>query len=158
MYRKVLLPIDGSAASLAALPHAARVVDAGGEVHVLQVIAILPERVAAEMRPPDREDVARDMALDEAERDYRQARRNVDTAADALRARGVSQPVTAVLGGSADDAIAGYVQSEGCDLVVMGTHGRTGLRRVLLGSTAQGVLERVRAVPVMLVRPDATED
>lgn len=41
----------------------------------------------------------------------------------------------------------------GFDLIVMATHGRTGLRRALMGSVAQGVLER-SPVPVMLVRED----
>ena len=54
--------------------------------------------------------------------------------------------------------IIGFVEHEGVDLVAMTTHGRTGLRRLVLGSVAEHVLCRV-PVPVMLVRPfqDALE-
>ncbi len=54
----------------------------------------------------------------------------------------------------AGDPVAEIVDCAGAsefDLIVMATHGRTGLRRALMGSVAQGVLER-STVPVMLVR------
>jgi len=47
--------------------------------------------------------------------------------------------------------IAGYADEHDIDLVVMGSHGRSGLQRVVLGSVTQGVLKRV-AVPVTVVR------
>lgn len=47
--------------------------------------------------------------------------------------------------------IAGLAESGGCDLIVMASHGRTGLQRALLGSVAQGVFERA-PVDVMLVQ------
>ena len=52
---------------------------------------------------------------------------------------------------SAADAIAKAARAEQCSLIVMGSHGRRGLKRLLLGSVAQKVLARSR-VPVMICR------
>jgi nucleotide-binding universal stress UspA family protein len=49
------------------------------------------------------------------------------------------------------DAIVAQAQESGCDLIVIGTHGRRGLSRALLGSDAERVL-RHSTVPVLLVR------
>jgi nucleotide-binding universal stress UspA family protein len=46
-------------------------------------------------------------------------------------------------------------QESGCDLIVMGTHGRTGLRRVVLGSVAERVV-RAAGCPVLTIRPPFT--
>jgi len=54
---------------------------------------------------------------------------------------------------TADDAILAQAEEERADLIVMGTHGRRGLDRVLLGSTAQGVAKK-SPVPVCTVRKD----
>jgi nucleotide-binding universal stress UspA family protein len=61
--------------------------------------------------------------------------------------------------GKAVSEILRIATEEGCDLVVMGTHGRSGLRRVLLGSVADGVAGKAPC-PVLTVRtavPDGEE-
>jgi nucleotide-binding universal stress UspA family protein len=57
-----------------------------------------------------------------------------------------------VMEGPPADAILAAAAREGCDLIVMGTHGRTGLSRALLGSVAEVVSRRARC-PVATVRP-----
>jgi universal stress protein A len=57
---------------------------------------------------------------------------------------------TAVLGGSAAAAIVRYARANAIDLIVVGTHGRTGMSRVLLGSVAEAVL-RLAPCPVLAV-------
>ena len=54
-------------------------------------------------------------------------------------------------GGRVADAILQEAKTAGCDLIVIGTHGRRGFRRALLGSDAESVL-RESSVPVLLVR------
>ena len=54
-------------------------------------------------------------------------------------------------GGRVADAILQEAKNAGCDLIVIGTHGRRGFRRALLGSDAESVL-RESPVPVLLVR------
>jgi nucleotide-binding universal stress UspA family protein len=56
--------------------------------------------------------------------------------------------------GAPTTAILGAAAREGCDLIVMGTHGRSGLRRVLMGSVAEDVSRNARC-PVVTVRPAA---
>lgn len=51
----------------------------------------------------------------------------------------------------AADAIVGAAEEEGCDAIVMGSHGRRGFGRLLLGSQAAEVLARAR-VPVLIVK------
>lgn len=57
--------------------------------------------------------------------------------------------------GEAVPEIVAVVEAGGVDMVVMATHGRSGVSRLLLGSVARAVLENVH-VPVMMVRPRAT--
>ena len=58
----------------------------------------------------------------------------------------------AVRFGDPVDEIVRFVETQGVNLVAMATHGRTGLRRLVLGSVAEGVLHRME-VPVLLIRP-----
>jgi nucleotide-binding universal stress UspA family protein len=71
--------------------------------------------------------------------------------AEALSLAQSGLPVeTAVLGGSAATAIVRYARANAIDLIVIGTHGRTGMSRVLLGSVAEAVL-RLAPCPVLAV-------
>ena len=58
---------------------------------------------------------------------------------------------TAVIAGSADDVIVSYAESVGAELVVVGTHGRSGFARLTLGSTAASVIESAPCA-VLVVR------
>src|SRR5262245_43432498 len=51
-------------------------------------------------------------------------------------------------------AIAQTAEKEGCDLIVMGTHGRTGLTRLLMGSVAEAVVRKAKC-PVLTVKQPA---
>lgn len=76
----------------------------------------------------------------------------------ASRYRGGGVAVTTLLRvGRAADEIARVAESEGADLVVVGTHGRTGASRLLLGSVAERVV-RTSTVPVLTVSPKALSE
>ncbi|MFP8956355.1 universal stress protein [Natrialbaceae archaeon A-CW3] len=64
---------------------------------------------------------------------------------------------TKVLEGSPSRVIVSQAQPENCDLVVMGTHGRGGIDRLLLGSVTERVVRRA-GVPVLTVRVDESLD
>ncbi len=57
--------------------------------------------------------------------------------------------------GLADEVICWAAEQERCDLIVVGTHGRTGISHLLLGSTAESVM-RMAPCPVLAIRPQRT--
>jgi universal stress protein A len=77
------------------------------------------------------------------------AQQELDRHADELRRDGITA-TTQVLEGSAAEAIVDRAKDGGASMIVMGTHGRSGFRRFLLGSTAERVV-RMATVPVLTV-------
>jgi len=62
---------------------------------------------------------------------------------------------TAVVAGDASEEIINYVESQGIDLIIMGTHGRKGMDKVIFGSVAERVV-KTSPVPVLVVNPYKT--
>ncbi|WP_251343803.1 universal stress protein [Haloplanus halophilus] len=143
MYERVLVPTDGSDAAAAAAEHAIDIASAyGATVHALYVADVRMSPISTGM---DREAV-RDL-LDRSNRD--------PTGAVRERADAAGVPVVEALRiGVPHEAIGAYVDDHDVDLVVMGTHGRTGLERTMLGSVTERVLRTVDA-PVLTVRGEA---
>jgi len=140
MFEEILLPVDGSDGTEAAVGHAADVADRfDATVHVVFVASTNRDSVTV---------VSGDVvdALESEGTDI------VDSVADEIRARGVSCESEVVQGDPAT-TIADYADSRGMDLVVMATRGRTGLSRYLLGSVTEKVV-RLSDVPVLTVRTD----
>jgi len=141
-YESVLVPTDGSEAATAAVEHALAVAERyDATVHVLSVVDMeaLAGASSVGMSVPD---VAQDL---EAEHETA-----TETIADRCERRGI-EVETRVEQGTPHRAIARYVDERGIDLVTMGTHGRTGLDRLLLGSVTDRVI-RTSPVPVLTVR------
>lgn len=121
----VLVPTDGSEGAEAALDHAFDLVtETKATLHVLHVTG---RRREAEDTP-------------------------LDAASERATAAGIEDVVTATRSGNTHEGIAGYVTEAGIDCVVMGSHGRTGLRRYLLGSVTERTV-RFAPVPVISVKP-----
>ena len=59
---------------------------------------------------------------------------------------------TVVVSGDASEEIINYIESQGIDLIIMGTHGRKGLDKVMFGSVAERVV-KTAPVPVLVVNP-----
>jgi len=59
---------------------------------------------------------------------------------------------TVVVAGDASEEIINYIESQGIDLIIMGTHGRKGLDKVMFGSVAERVV-KTSPVPVLVVNP-----
>ena len=138
-YRNVLIPTDGSDPATAALDVGLEVADtAAAAVHLLSAVdvASLGVDVRADLQTAALEESAREI---------------VDAAAERATAAGF-EPTTAVeFGGSVTRVIRSYVTANDVDLVVVGTHGRTGFDRYVLGSVAEGLV-RTAPVPVLTVR------
>jgi len=141
LYEKVLVPTDGSAASRRAIEQAvALAAEHGATIHAVYVVntasyASLPTESSwdgvAEMLESEGESALDEVAELAAERDVSVERVFLD--------------------GSPSREIIRYAEEVGCDLVVMGTHGRGGIDRLLLGSVAERVV-RSSNVPVLTVR------
>ena len=141
MFRKVMVPLDGSALAEQAI----------GQAVALARAAHAPLDLVLVHRP-----ASLDVANDAPWNDYRRTRENTYLEAVAARLTATaSVPTTqAVLEGDPADMICLRVWEVDADLVVMTTHGRTGLSRAWLGSVADGVL-RNSSVPVLMLHPIA---
>lgn len=139
MFSKVLVPLDRSTLAEQALGPAAAIARASGAAIDL-VLVHQPLPVAA------LDDAPWNVALGADEQRY------VDTVAQELAAGASIAPTHAVLRGEPVDAISRRAIDGRADLIVMTSHGRTGLSRAWLGSVADGVMRRSN-VPVLMLRP-----
>ena len=139
-YDDVLVPTDGSERAAAAVTHALAVADTfGSTVHAVSVVNVGDIATGAEVdMPPE--------LLDELKTAATAATEAVASEAEAAG----GEAVTEVLTGRPKHELLEYIGDHDVDLVCMGTHGRTGLDRVLLGSTAEGLV-RHADVPVLTV-------
>jgi len=142
MYKRILVPVDGSPTSIRGLDEAIglaklgggsvrlvhvldRVVFPGGETYTVDVFGLLREageRILQKMK--------------------------AHAAAAGIDA---STFLSEVLPGRVCDVVVEQAKEFGADLIVLGTHGRRGVRRLVLGSDAEQVV-RTASVPVLLVR------
>jgi nucleotide-binding universal stress UspA family protein len=146
-YENVLVPTDGSDAAAAAFEHALLVAAVGdAAVHALNVVDVAALTSGPGASPPT-------TLLEEFEAAGQTAVE--DVAADAREAGIDAQ--TAVVRGSPGDAVLEYADDHHVDVIVMGTTGRTGIDRYLLGSTTERVLRHAR-VPVLAVNARDGDD
>jgi nucleotide-binding universal stress UspA family protein len=145
MYQKILVAVDGSKPSKRALREAVRLAKvANADVRVVRVVRNWPLSTAGgydraamlwDVRPQ------RDAALDDARK--------------VMETEGVAGEVDTVGYDNVIDDVARclqrYAERFGADLVVMGTHGRRGARRLALGSVAES-FARLSRQPILIVR------
>ncbi|HKZ04779.1 MAG TPA: universal stress protein [Methylomirabilota bacterium] len=138
---RILVPLDGSAIAETAL-------DTAIELARLEPGAALLLIRAADAPPaPGSDPRARQDAV------IREAELYLGEMAGRVRARGIPRVQTTVRNGAAARAIVEAAERDAVDLIVMSTHGRTGLRRVVLGGVATAVLGGTK-IPVLLVRDE----
>ncbi|PWU79587.1 MAG: universal stress protein [Candidatus Nitrosopolaris wilkensis] len=142
--RKILVPIDGSECSLNAAKYAIKVAkDENADLFCIHVIASVPYGYASS--PP---------AIDQYFKDIEEKAQSwFDKVRDMAKNEGILElktetftDVKSVIG-----SIIDYATSRDVDLIVIGTRGRTGLKRFLMGSVANGVVQHAHC-PVLLVR------
>jgi nucleotide-binding universal stress UspA family protein len=148
VFKKALLTLDRSSFAAEAIPRVADVTTS--EAVVLGVV----ESVASILsRSGPAFDVPPDLAERIVESETMAVRTELEAAAKQLREAGVAKVSTALREGRAGPEIVKFAAEERCDVIVMSTHGRTGLRGALLGSVANYVVHHVEDVAVLLVRP-----
>ena len=152
MYRTILVAVDGSSTSDAALAAAVALARAlSGCLRVLHVVDSpydYPDVMYGRV-PGDRE---------ELQETWHKAGQEVLDRAVAQARQGGCEPEQCLIesnGAHASQHIVEAARAWGADLIVVGTNGRRGLTRLLLGSVAEGVA-RAATVPVLLVRAPQT--
>jgi Universal stress protein UspA and related nucleotide-binding proteins len=166
MYESILLPTDGSAGATAAAEHAGSIASQyGATVHVLFVAEddvgasgyVYGEQGGSEQAGMvGRQRGEKSSGLTNIRHDVMGAvsahgEEVVASAADLLA--DVDKVETTVERGRAYETINDYCTSHEIDLIVMGTHGHSGVERYLLGSTAEKVI-RTAPIPVMTIRAE----
>ena len=142
MYDRILVPTDGSGGTRRAVDHALELAAThDATVHTVYVVNTA-SYASFTIEGASWENVG-DMLRDEGQQAVAEVER---------LAEGAGVPVeTRVLDGSPSREIVRYAEREDCDLIVMGTHGRGGIDRLLLGSVAERVV-RSSNIPVLTVR------
>ncbi len=139
---KILVPLDGSALAESAI---ARAVDLAGE----RSVTLMLLRAAEAHTLPGADPTEAQVEV------VREAEEYLAAVAARLRDKGVKAVETSVWYGPAAPAIVDAARLRKADLIVMSTHGRSGLGRLILGSVAESVL-RGTTTPILLLRtPDA---
>lgn len=149
MYKRILVPLDGSETAQRGLTEAIGIAQSSkARLVLLNVVADL--RWLDEMGVVNSDKMRRE-ACGYADRLLRKAKEYA-TASD-VEAEIVTHET---VGSRAGDAIADEARRQNCDLIVMGTHGRKGLTRLVLGSDAMLAVQS-SSVPVLLVRSAQAE-
>ena len=147
MYQRILVPIDGSDTAARALQEALKL---GNSTALLRLVYVVEEVYALDAEGYAFIDYA---ALQQAVRHT--GERTLALAAEKVQRSG-KRSESALLetdGQRIASVIEGEARRWQADLIVLGTHGRSGLSRLLLGSVAEGVV-RVASVPVLLIRAE----
>jgi nucleotide-binding universal stress UspA family protein len=145
MYRRVLVPLDGSPLGESVLPF---LLDIAGPLDIAVVLLRVLEPIT-----PVVVEAGRTIVADDLEARRQDAEEYLAPIAARLRARGIDAGWE-IREGRADDEILTAARAAGADLIAMSTHGRSGLGRLLFGSVAEQVLRRAD-VPVFLLRQTA---
>jgi nucleotide-binding universal stress UspA family protein len=144
MYKKILVPLDGSEISEAALPHAEAIAKSeGAEIILLRVPMIPPAEFFS--RDPA-------IAVKIQEEEEAEAIEYVNKKKDELEKDNIKVSVI-LQEGPVPDTILSVADDIHADMITMSTHGRTGIKRWLMGSVADRVVNHAH-IPVMLIHPN----
>ena len=149
MYKKIMVPLDGSKLAECVLPHVEEIAAHCGTEEV--ILVTVTERIQG-YRPMDdpSKPLGYQLIPQGVGKKERQGQRYLDRIAKRLETKGVKVETTVLIGNPAEE-IAIYAGEFGCDLIIMASHGRSGISRWAHGSVADKVF-RASPVPVLMVR------
>lgn len=143
-FEHILVPVDGSETSYAAVDKAVEIAKAfNSKVTVVQVLALDPY-IAAEY-------ITAAQTNDLVERARTAILKTLDEAKAKFAAAGINAETQPLEGQVIYSEIVKAAESLNTDLIVIGSHGRTGFKKLFLGSVAQSILGQAN-VPVMVIR------
>jgi nucleotide-binding universal stress UspA family protein len=132
MYKNILLPLDGSEISESAIPHVQALALGCGTKKVTIAHVVERKRYEGMLAAGKRPGVY------------------LQRTAERLKAKGISTHIE-LLTGDPSEAIVSYADNSPCDIIVMASHGRSGVTRWAIGSVADKVF-RASSVPVLMVK------
>jgi nucleotide-binding universal stress UspA family protein len=150
MYQKILVPLDGSELAECVLPHVEAIAGGCRAAKIVLVRVVEPYR-------PTRGKAYYSLLPEESKEDWKWVEEGRSAAENYLKqvasrlAKGGRDVQTEVLVGRAAESLADFASKSAADLIVIATHGLSGITRWLWGSTADRVL-RSSCVPVLMVR------
>lgn len=153
MYKKIMVPLDGSKLAESVLPHVeaiAKGTDAEEVILVSVTERVLGYRLVSDYGQPTEEKLVPE-AVGKMEK---QAQKYLDRIARGLEAKGIKTETLVLLGDPAEEIILN-AKHYGADLIIMASHGRSGISRWTHGSVADKVF-RASSVPVLMVRAPVT--
>ncbi|MDV2468487.1 universal stress protein [Acinetobacter chinensis] len=143
-YQNILVPVDGSETSYSAVAKAVEFSKAfGSKITVVQVLALDPY-IAAEY-------ITSTQTNELIERARSSIIKTLEEAAEKFKAEGVNVESKLIEGQVIHREIVNTAKEINADLIVIGSHGRTGIKKLFLGSVAQSVLGETE-IPVLVVR------
>ena len=142
MYRKILVPLDGSELAERALDEAVQLAKAfGSDIILFEVVPFMPIYGSPELVTP--------LIVDEKQRES--VENYLAKLAEDLKTKGLNVTTMVKTGQQVAVEIIDSAKEKGADLIVMSTHGRSGITRCVLGSVALKVVTRAET-PILLIR------
>jgi nucleotide-binding universal stress UspA family protein len=142
MYKRILVPLDGSELAKTGLVEAEKLAQIfGSEIILFQVVPFMPIYGSPELVTP--------LIVDEKQKEA--AEKYLLALTEELKKKGLKASSTVKTGQQVAVEIIDFAKESGVDLIVMCTHGRSGITRWVLGSVAHKVLTRAET-PILLLR------
>ena len=142
MYKKILVPLDGSPLAEKALDHAVKLAKLfDSEIILFQVVHFMPIYGSPELVAP--------LIVDEKQKEY--AEKYLTRLTREIEAKNLKVRSVVKTGQQVAVEIIDFAKESGVDLIMMCTRGRSGISRWVLGSTAHKVLVRAES-PILLLR------
>ncbi|MCU0560907.1 MAG: universal stress protein [Desulfobacterales bacterium] len=148
-FKKILFPVDLSPASVKVVPYVQNMASKhGARVHLLFVARVFDYFTSMYVPHPSVSQFEKEVIEGAEKRLYEFAGEHF---------KGLDGVKVKVAAGDPSDEILSYIGAMGIDLVVMGTHGRRGLDKIMFGSVAERVVKS-SPVPVMVVNPFTAQE
>ncbi len=151
MYKKVLVPLDGSELSECVLSHVKKMIK-NGFAEEVTILNVFPASVAILGAGGTESQYVDVNAMKENNR--LESLKYVESVQSRLASENIKVKIESLESNRTADTIIDYVQKNNIDLIIIATHGYSGLKKLVFGSVAQEVL-RYSRVPVFLIRPES---
>jgi nucleotide-binding universal stress UspA family protein len=146
MYSTILVPLDGSKLAECVLPHVETLVKGP------QAKKVIFARVVEPFHPPTSDYVINEETRQKVDKEHKEyAGKYLKDIVGHIKYEGGVRVETHVLYGNVAEALAEFAQKNGADIIVIATHGRSGVSKWVWGGVADRIL-RSSCVPVLMVR------